>query len=111
MRNLLKNRRPNETLEVVWPNEAKGAALTICVGFDADDMVKEVFAEQPKVGSDAHAILSDALVLMSILLQHGFPVGQIARHLARESVDPDAPAASILGFIAEKAASLEHTRG
>lgn len=102
-RKSLTNRRPNESLDLVWA----GAPLTVCVGFDDEGRVKEVFADHAKVGSDTHALLSDALVLTSILLQSGARISSLARHLGRESVTPGAQAASALGFIVESAARME----
>lgn len=102
-RDSLPARRQNETLEVEWA----GRPLTVCVGIDDRGLVKEIFADHAKVGSDAHAVLSDALVLASLLLQLGAKIGDLAHHLGRESVDSQAPAASVLGYIVEQAAQME----
>lgn len=98
----LPNRRPSESKDTQWA----GKPITICVGRDERGDVREVFADYAKVGSDAQAVIADGLVLLSLLLQHGVSITEVAVHLGRESVDPDAPAASVLGFVVAEAAGL-----
>ena len=106
MRQELRPRRPNASRDVDWQNKK----LTVTVGFDEADRICEVFADYAKPGSDTHAVLSDGLVMMSYVLQHGIDVEDLARHLGREGIDPLAPAASILGYVAITAAEMAGTK-
>lgn len=105
-RTVLPNRRPCETVTI---GGLDGRPIDICVGYDQSGRVREIFADGHKIGSDADAALDDGLVMASILLQHGVSVSELSRHIGRESIVRDAPAASMLGLAIEAAAKLEAT--
>ena len=107
MRTKLPPRRHNYSRDEKWQDQT----LTVTVGFEGLGLrpsAKEVFADFAKPGSDAHAQLSDGLVLMSYALQQGLTISEISEHLGREGVLPGTPAASVLGFVAKIAAEMEH---
>lgn len=106
MRKPLPNRRPCVT-ETVF--DAAGKPLDVCCGFDAAGKVREIFADGHKVGSDARAELSDALVMASVLLQHDMGISDLSRHVGRDAIIPGAPAASTLGLAIDTAARVEAT--
>lgn len=106
-RTRLPNRRLNVTESVAWI----GADWLIGIGFDRAGAAREVFLNGPKIGSEAEALLDDACVLLSLLLQGGSSAADLARHLGRESVDPGAAAASPIGLAAEKILALEQAAG
>ena len=102
MRQRLPNRRPNQTIEVEWD----GRLWTLSIGYSPEDYTpREVFANGAKIGSGSQAIVDDACVIISLLLQHGISADALKYHLAREGADPRAPYASILGLITEELAN------
>lgn len=106
-RTRLPNRRPSIAATIDW----QGKTWLLGTGFDRGGKVREVFLNGPKIGSDAEALLADACVVISLLLQHGLAAPELARHLGREGIEPGAPAASPLGHIAEEIAKLEAEAG
>lgn len=72
MRSKLPDKRPSNNF-VVQHELASGQIikLQVTVGFDKDWNVREVFCASAKTGSDNHALVMDACVLLSRLLQHG----------------------------------------
>ena len=72
-----------------------GRRYAVGCGFDPAGRVREVFLSGYRVGSELDSLLDDACVLVSIMLQGGWRPEELARHLGRQSVMPDAPAASL----------------
>lgn len=71
--------------------------------------IVEVFADGRKNGSDQQRALSDACIMMSLLLQHGMTMAQIRDSLGEirnEGEETGAPA-SIFGVIARAGVELE----
>jgi hypothetical protein len=99
----LPNRRMQFTDAVEW----QGHTWMVSAGFAPDGRVLEAFVKGIKTGSSMDAIMDDACVLLSLLLQAGYPAQALAEHLGREGVDPTAPAASPLGLIAITCAAME----
>lgn len=96
-RKKLPNRRPNATVMAEW----QGHGFTVTVGFDAAGSVREVFANHAK--GDMAATLADECVVISIALQWGVPVADLAKSLGTVPAWPDgtAPASPIGTIIAE----------
>lgn len=103
----LPARRPSIVATVEW----QGATWLLGAGFDREGRAREVFLDGPKVGSDQEALLDDACVAVSLLLQHGLGAAELAAHLGREGSEPGAPMASPLGRIAAELAELEAEAG
>ena len=103
----LPDRRPSVVAAIEW----QGRSWLVGAGFDGGGRIREVFLNGPKIGSDAEALLADGCVLISLLLQHGLEVGDLARHLGREGVGPGAPMASPLGHIAAELVGVEAEAG
>lgn len=99
-RRRLPDRRPSETRTILW----RGTALTVTAGFCPDTgALREVFADGPRHGSDLHAVLADACVVISLALQHGARPSGLGRSLGTVPVPgpgvmEEAPA-SVLGAI------------
>ncbi len=75
-RERLPSRRPNETIDL----EINGTLYAVTVGYYPDGRVAEVFTHGAKVGSTMDAILDDACILFSLLLQYGVePAGRAPR--------------------------------
>jgi hypothetical protein len=91
------NRRAIETVamhhENQWFNVGLGREL-LCVSPALLGPVVEVFVNADKVDTPVDTLVSDAAILMSLLIQYGHPIGEIARSMKR---NPDGTPASILG--------------
>jgi len=92
----LPNRRPNETVELIFND----TAYAVTIGYyPAAGSVGEVFTHGAKVGSAMDAILDDACVALSMLLQHGTEPIDLASSMGRHG-DGQTPA-SIIGALAD----------
>lgn len=95
-RNRLPNRRPNETVELMFND----TSYAVTFGFYPDTgELGEVFTHGAKVGCNMDAILDDACVALSLLLQHGTEPVDLASSMGRYG-DGQAPA-SIIGALAD----------
>ncbi len=75
--------------------------LQVTFGLDAETgTVREVFCADFKAGSDNHAVITDACVLLSRLMQHGTPLDELAASLCSPP--------SLIGVIAAAAAKFRH---
>jgi len=98
MRTRLADRRPSVTGRVPFiMADGKEITLTVTFGFDENGNVREVFCADFKAGSDMHATVMDACILLSRLLQHGDQPEELAKTLCEPP--------SLVGCIA-RAASL-----
>jgi hypothetical protein len=105
----LPTRRPNETIELVFDGTSYQVTVGYRFGPGAGEVSPaEVFTHGAKVGSAMDAILDDACVALSLLLQHGVAPAALASSMGRAG-DGASPA-SILGaladLLAERAAAL-----
>jgi hypothetical protein len=99
-RQKLPNRRRCETLEVpVAIDGSKDHKLLITVGYrsTSDRQPSEVFCSSFRAGTAMNAIVMDACVLLSRLLQHGVPADEVANSLSSPP--------SLVGAIAKAVAS------
>ena len=110
MRTKLKNRRLAVLETVQWA----GTNLTIDVGFDDQCNAREVFVDGFKAGHTFKALLDDAGVVLSRLLQSGTSAADLATALKRQAwfdpANPDAEhleVASLIGFLALHVARME----
>lgn len=91
----LSNRRLNHSAATAW----NGIRLWVTVGFDQNGVGREVFAAgrsgidesegvvpSLRAGSDAEAVLADANILISMLLQHGYRLDELLSKLMRADV-------------------------
>ena len=77
-RKRLPDRRPNETTDMVYD----GTLYAVTVGFQPDTgEPREIFTHGARVGSSMDAILDDACILLSILLQHRVEPAALARSM------------------------------
>ncbi len=98
----LPNRRPNETVQLMFND----TAYAVTVGYYANTgCIGEVFTHGAKVGSNMDAILDDACVALSMLLQHGTEPGSLASSMGRHG-GGQAPA-SIIGALADLLAGMD----
>jgi hypothetical protein len=75
-------------------------SYSVTVGFDVErNAIGEVFTHGAKVGSAMDAILDDACVTLSLLLQHGVEPSALAASMGR--LGDGKTAASIIGTLAD----------
>jgi hypothetical protein len=98
-RQRLPNRRPAETVEL----EHNGSRFTVTIGFYPDGRPGEVFTHGIRSGSNLDALLADACVLVSCLIQHGVEPREIASSMGRLG---NAEPASIIGAVIDLAAGM-----
>jgi len=96
-RNRLPNRRQVSTVAVLWP-PAIGERYHVTIGEYDDGRPGEVWVHGAKVGSEFDALLSDASILLSILIQIGYDADKIANALGRVG---SGERASIIGAMAD----------
>ncbi|HEX4302860.1 MAG TPA: hypothetical protein VHZ78_08700 [Rhizomicrobium sp.] len=74
-------------------------------GFDAAVRIREVFCKPLKLGSDQQLMLRQASMLMSIALQRGASIEELAHVLGED--ENDKPARSVIGLMARAGVTLE----
>jgi hypothetical protein len=97
-RQWLPNRRAAETVEL----EHGGQRFTVTVGFYPDGRPGEVFTHGIRTGSNLDALLADACVVVSCLIQHGVEPRELAHSMGRLG---NAEPASIIGAFVDLVAS------
>jgi hypothetical protein len=96
-RTYIPTRRPNVTKRVAFTSyTGKVEHLLITVGFGVDRQPAEVFCANWKTGSDMHALVTDACIALSMLMQYGAH----PRDILRSMCEPP----SLLGALAKAAA-------
>jgi hypothetical protein len=63
--------------------EFNGVALLVCIGLDESGAAREIFVEGLRQGSDLDVFVDDAVILTSVLLQHGYRLDEIFAKLMR----------------------------
>jgi len=105
-RNRLPNRRPNETVDLKF-NDTRYA---VTVGYNpGTGRIGELFTHGAKVGSNMDAILDDACVALSMLIQYGAEPGGLASSMGRLGTGK-APA-SIIGALADLLTDMDAISG
>jgi len=99
----LPNRRAAENIEL----EHLGMRFTVTIGFYPDGKPGEVFVHGTKTGSTLDALLADACVLVSLLMQHGIDAKAVATSMGRLG---NAQAASVIGAVVDLAAATRLAR-
>ncbi len=109
VRNKLPNRRHGIT-ETVTHVSATGNTHKFDVTFGFDDVgIREVFLHGGKEGTDLQAILTDACIAISMLLQHGETCQTLNHSFGENRAEGSilGPASSPLGTIVRAGAKLE----
>jgi hypothetical protein len=104
------NRRAIETVAIHHENQFFNLGLgreLLCVDRAQLGPVVEVFVNAEKVDTPVDTLVSDAAILMSLLIQYGHPIEEIAGSMKR---NPDGSPASILGRAAAEVVNAS-TRG
>ena len=90
----LPDRRPAETVQL----EYGGTRFTVTVGFYPDGRPGEVFTHGARSGSNLDAVLADACVAVSCLMQHAVEPRELAASMGRLG---NAEPASIIGAVVD----------
>jgi hypothetical protein len=106
MREKLPARRDTLTLPLRFTS-GDGNVIALYVSFGLDDQrrVREAFCKAFKVGSDQQALVHDALIVMSVALQCGQSMSDLARVLGADHLDK--PPRSFISLIARVGARLD----
>jgi hypothetical protein len=94
----LPDRRPAETVQL----EHGGARFMVTVGFYPDGRPGEVFTHGMRTGSNLDALLADACVVVSWLIQHGVEPRDLAASMGRLG---NAEPASVIGAVIDLTAT------
>lgn len=107
-RHRLPNRRPSVTLPVTWRTDAGEQYFTLTAGYDpATGVLAEVFySDGQKTGSQVQHGVQDACVIISVALQHGVTVAELARSIGRVPMAGTCTAASPIGAILDALGGL-----
>lgn len=113
-RTMLPARRPNVTMTMRFAlNAGSRDALTgsgqeielaATFGFDDNARVREVFCLPLKSGTDLQAMLHDTMMCISVGLQHGVDMAELARVLGEDDAKPPR---SVIGAIIRTGAFLD----
>jgi hypothetical protein len=103
-RTRLPHRRAAETLRLQY----NGTQFMVTIGFYPDGRPGEVFTHGARSGSSLDALLADACVVVSYLIQHGAEPRDLAASMGRLG---NAEPASVIGAVVDlvTAASAEAT--
>jgi hypothetical protein len=104
----LPNWRRSETHVVQHGNHE----FLVGFGFGEDGRVMEVFCSSGKTGVDMTALVTDACILVSLLLQHGESVTALAESMGENRAEGEnsGPPASLIGAIVRVAAWVDAQR-
>lgn len=109
----LPNRRDVSSNKVMHSHSGGPRAYEVSYGFRTDGTVREVFCWPQKSGADIDALVSDACIITSRLLQRGEKIRDLAGALGQlrpegwKEGDPEGPCASPLGTIVRVGALIE----
>lgn len=110
MRTPLNDRRQNITTEVKWTTPSSiDQKLIVTYGLDRGGKVREAFCAGYRADTDLCALTNDACIMMSLLLQHGVSITEVAAACGQNTAEgeTDGPPASLLGAIAREGVNIE----
>ncbi len=106
-----RKRLPDRRPQLTEPLVVGDSTYTASVGFDPElGIVRELFLEGAKPGSDMAHLLNDIAVVMSVVMQHGLPASLFVGAVARvpETIDgPPTKPATALGAAIDLVARYE----
>ena len=99
---MTRERLPHRRAAMTVGIEHSSQQFTVTIGFYSDGRPGEVFTHGIKTGSSLDALLADACVLLSLLMQHGVGTNELASSMGRHgSSEP----ASVIGAVLDLMAS------
>ena len=102
-RKKLPNRRPSQVFEFTL----KGFKYTCQIGYydKAMQELGEVFISCGKSGSDSQLVLLEAAIAVSLLLQHGGSIHELAKAMPhRDDGSPEGPLGTLLSILSREEA-------
>jgi hypothetical protein len=109
---MTRERLPNRRAAMTIGIEHGGQQFTVTVGFYPDNRPGEVFTHGIKTGSSLDALLADACVLVSVLMQHGITPVELASSTGRQGGGgPASVIGAVLDLLASAAASATQPAG
>lgn len=108
VRTPIPNRRPNLTSSVAWSRGGPDQKLIVTFGFARDGSIREVFCAGFRADTDFCALVNDACIMMSWLLQLGVSLDAIVDMTGEDRSEGarSGPPSSIIGAIARCARDL-----
>jgi hypothetical protein len=103
-REMLNPRRQNITMSLCFPFGGTETEFAVTYGFDKYGRAKEAFCMPFKTGTDLQALLHHAFIAISVGLQHGVSMAELARVLGEDEAGPPR---SIIGAVVRTGAFLE----
>jgi hypothetical protein len=100
---MTRERLPNRRAATTVGIEHSSQQFTVTIGFYQDGRSGEVFTHGARSGSALDALLADACVVVSCLIQHGVEPREIASSMGRLG---NAEPASIIGAVIDLAAAM-----
>ena len=102
----LPDRRAAETVQL----EHGGMRFMVTIGFYPDGRPGEVFTHGIRTGSGLDALLADACVVVSCLIQHGAEPRELAGSMGRlGSAEPASIIGAVIDLVAASSAALRGT--
>lgn len=111
-RERLPDRRPAATVTVRHvQNDGNEMNFVVTFGFDDSAHIREAFAHAAKTGSDLAAILSDSCIALSLLLQRGYSLDDLAHSFGENRAEGEMHGlpSSLLGSIVRSGIALERS--
>jgi hypothetical protein len=102
-RETLPHRRHSETFALDWGGHRSPHFVTC--GFYEDGRLGEVFIGSGKSGEQVEAIARDGAILLSLALQHGAKLSDIAHAVTRDSRNTPT---SIVGAVVDRLMETNH---
>ena len=107
-RQRLPDRRIAETVALVHG----GARFMVTIGFYPDGRPGEAFTHGARSGSNLDALLADACVVISCLIQHGVEPRDLAASMGRlGSAEPASVIGAVVDLVAAASAARHHAAG
>jgi hypothetical protein len=104
----LPDRRAAETVEL----EHGGQRFTVTIGFYPDGRPGEVFTHGLRTGSNLDALLADACVVVSCLIQYGAEPRELAASMGRlGSAEPASVIGAVLDLVAAVSTAQQASEG
>ena len=104
-----RQRLPNRRHGLTLPVQHRNQFFDCTFGFDEAGRVREVFMRSTKEGNDFSALMVDACIAASMLLQHGETMASLAASFGENRADGEKSGApqSALGAIVRRGAMLD----
>ena len=103
-RTRLPDRRAAETVRLDYD----GTQFTVTIGFYPDGHPGEVFTHGARSGSSMDALLADACVVVSCLIQHGVEPRELAASMGRlGNSKPASVIGAVVDMVADATAGLQ----